>query len=170
MLANSIGVVAPQAEDAGVRTSLEDAGVRTSLYIFKRDRLKVHTSHNHNTDSWVILAKCKRSTIRREKGMYFVDREKIEERLLFMEKQLELLKTQQHWETDLEKAALERIAHTIIEAILDTGNAMIDGFIMRDPGSYEDIVDILTDEQVITANFSDILKQVIACRKILVQQ
>ncbi|KRG15198.1 DUF86 domain-containing protein [Lederbergia galactosidilytica] len=102
--------------------------------------------------------------------MYFVDREKIEERLLFMEKQLELLKTQQHWETDLEKAALERIAHTIIEAILDTGNAMIDGFIMRDPGSYEDIVDILTDEQVITANFSDILKQVIACRKILVQQ
>ncbi|MFS0612064.1 DUF86 domain-containing protein [Lederbergia ruris] len=102
--------------------------------------------------------------------MYFVDREKIEERLQFMEKQLELLKSQQHWETDFEKAALERFAHTIIEAILDTGNAMIDGFIMRDPGSYEDIVDILTDEQVITSAFSRILKDVIGCRKMLVQQ
>ncbi|GIN70944.1 UPF0331 protein YutE [Bacillus sp. J14TS2] len=102
--------------------------------------------------------------------MYFVDREKIEERLLFMEGQLKLLKSHQNWETDLEKAALERISHTIIEAILDTGNAMIDGFIMRDPGSYEDIVDILTDERVITAPVSDSLKQVIACRKMLVQQ
>lgn len=26
---------------------------------------------------------------------------------------------------------------------------MIDGFIMRDPGSYEDIIDILVDERVI---------------------
>lgn len=27
---------------------------------------------------------------------------------------------------------------------------MIDGFIMRDPGSYDDIMDILVDEKVVT--------------------
>lgn len=34
--------------------------------------------------------------------------------------------------------------------MLDVGNAVIDGFIMRDPGSYEDIIDILQDEKVIS--------------------
>ncbi|GAA3319942.1 hypothetical protein GCM10020331_028930 [Ectobacillus funiculus] len=34
---------------------------------------------------------------------------------------------------------------------LDVGNAIIDGFIMRDPGSYEDIIDILVDEKGCTA-------------------
>ena len=34
--------------------------------------------------------------------------------------------------------------------MMDVGNLMIDGFIMRDPGSYEDIIDILIDEKVIT--------------------
>ncbi|MCJ7840319.1 DUF86 domain-containing protein [Lederbergia sp. NSJ-179] len=102
--------------------------------------------------------------------MYFVDREKIEERLTFMEAQLTILKSRQQWETAIEKAALERVAHTIIEAILDTGNAMIDGFIMRDPGSYEDIVDILLDEKVIHSSLANILKEVITCRKMLVQQ
>ncbi|MFK4997329.1 DUF86 domain-containing protein [Bacillus sp. N9] len=58
----------------------------------------------------------------------------------------------------------------MIEAILDTGNAMIDGFIMRDPGSYEDIVHILLDEKVITDQLSVALKELILYRKMLVQQ
>lgn len=102
--------------------------------------------------------------------MYFVDREKIGETLHFLERQLSLLADKKDWATDYEKAALERIAHTIIEAILDVGNAMIDGFIMRDPGSYEDIVDILTDEKVITEKMSESFKKIIAFRKMLVQQ
>ncbi len=57
--------------------------------------------------------------------------------------------------------ALERIAHVIIESIIDVGNSMIDGFIMRDPGSYEDIIDIMEDEKVITAEMADPLKHVI---------
>ncbi len=102
--------------------------------------------------------------------MYFVDRENIESKLMYMEKQLLLLQENKVWETDIEKAALERLVHTFIEAVLDTGNKIIDGFIMRDPGSYEDIVDILTDEKVVDAELSIVLKEVISFRKMLVQQ
>ena len=103
-------------------------------------------------------------------AVYFVDRDKIEKTLLFFEKQLKLFHSNKSWTTDIEKAALERIVHTVIESILDTGNAMIDGFIMRDPGSYDDIVEILTDEKVITPELSETLKTVISFRVMLVQQ
>lgn len=102
--------------------------------------------------------------------LYFVDREKIEETLQYMEKKLQLLRTNDTWETEIEKTALERIVHTIIESILDVGNSIIDGFIMRDPGSYEDIIDILLDERVITEEMSKDLLQVVSYRKIVVQQ
>ncbi|RWR06973.1 DUF86 domain-containing protein [Siminovitchia fortis] len=102
--------------------------------------------------------------------MYFVDREKIEKTLMYMERQIQLFEEKKEWESIVEKTALERIAQTVIESILDTGNAMIDGFIMRDPGSYDDIIDILTDEKVITDDMSESLKTVINFRKMLVQQ
>lgn len=102
--------------------------------------------------------------------VYFVDREKIEKTLTYMEEQLLFFEGQNEWITVIEKIALERIAQTIIESILDIGNAMIDGFIMRDPGSYDDIIDILTDEKVVTEDMSESLKTVIGFRKMLVQQ
>jgi len=102
--------------------------------------------------------------------MYFVDREKIEETLQYFEDKVKLLQSNGKWKNEIEQLALERITHTIIESILDVGNAMIDGFIMRDPGSYEDILDILTDEKVITEEMSKSLLKVILYRKILVQQ
>ncbi|MDQ0215168.1 uncharacterized protein YutE (UPF0331/DUF86 family) [Oikeobacillus pervagus] len=101
--------------------------------------------------------------------MYFIDRDKMEETLQFLEIQLETFTSQKEWNTAIEKAALERIIHTVIESILDVGNSMIDGFIMRDPGSYEDIVDILTDEKVVTDELSAALKKVIGFRKEIVQ-
>jgi uncharacterized protein YutE (UPF0331/DUF86 family) len=101
--------------------------------------------------------------------MYFVDREKIEMNLQYMEHQLNLMDSLDKWKTELEKAAFERLAHTIIESILDVGNAIIDGFIMRDPGSYEDIVDILTDEKVITQEMSKVITKAVSYRKVLVQ-
>lgn len=101
--------------------------------------------------------------------MYFVDREKIEAKLQYMEKQLFLIDENKTWESLIEIAALERCVHTIIESILDVGNAMIDGFIMRDPGSYDDIVDILNDEKVINDTQAIVLKKVISYRKLLVQ-
>lgn len=101
--------------------------------------------------------------------MYFIDREKIEANLKFLEKQLKLLISQTSWTSDLEKSALERICHVSIEVIIDVGNSMIDGFIMRDPGSYEDIIDILLDEKVINIQEASGLKDVIWHRKELVQ-
>ena len=101
--------------------------------------------------------------------MYFVDREKIERTLIYLEENIELYNTQEQFNTPLEKKALERIAVSIIEGILDVGNAMIDGFIMRDPGSYEDIIDILLDEKVVNKEQEEQLKQLIRMRKVLVQ-
>lgn len=101
--------------------------------------------------------------------MYFVDRELIEERLLYLEKQIQQFEGKNEWSTALEQAALERLTQMMIESILDVGNAMIDGFIMRDPGSYEDIIDILEDEKVISIDMSQDLKVMVQYRKNLVQ-
>ncbi|KGM45581.1 DUF86 domain-containing protein [Neobacillus niacini] len=101
--------------------------------------------------------------------MYFVDREKLENTLVFLEKQISLFSNQEEWSTPIEKAALERITHLMIESVLDVGNAMIDGFIMRDPGSYEDIIEILIDEKVVTQETGTSLKRLVQYRKVLVQ-
>ena len=101
--------------------------------------------------------------------MYFVDREKIEAILVFLEEQINLFLKQKGWRSPIEKAALERVTHLMIEAVLDVGNSMIDGFIMRDPGSYEDIIEILTDEKVISHETSQSLKILVQYRKVLVQ-
>ncbi len=101
--------------------------------------------------------------------MYFVDRELIEERLIYLEKQIQQFEGKKEWNTALEQAALERLTQMMIESILDVGNAMIDGFIMRDPGSYEDIIDILEDELVISTDMSRDLKVMVQYRKTLVQ-
>lgn len=102
--------------------------------------------------------------------MYFVDREKIEEILLYLEELIDLFSKQKEWSTPIERAALERLVQMMLEAILDVGNMMIDGFIMRDPGSYDDIIDILVDEKVVTDETGKTLKKLIAYRKVLVQQ
>lgn len=82
--------------------------------------------------------------------MYFVDRSKIEATLKHIDALLEEVK-HINLTNRTEELALERAVHMIIESILDVGNMMIDGFIMRDPGSYHDIIDILIDEKVIEA-------------------
>lgn len=99
-----------------------------------------------------------------------MDRELIEERLLFLEKQIVLFEGKNEWSSSLEQAALERLTQMMIESILDVGNAMIDGFIMRDPGSYEDIIDILEDEKVISKVMAQDLKVMVQYRKTLVQE
>ncbi|HEY2420462.1 MAG TPA: DUF86 domain-containing protein [Neobacillus sp.] len=101
--------------------------------------------------------------------MYFVDREKIEAILVFLEQQIKIFLSQSKWESLLEKAALERLTQMMIESVIDVGNAMIDGFIMRDPGSYEDIIEILADEKVISIETSESLKLLVQYRKVLVQ-
>src|SRR5699024_2660344 len=99
--------------------------------------------------------------------MYFVDRSRIEKTLAYMEDVLNELKNVRI-SSFSEKLGLERIVHVLIESVLDVGNMMIDGFIMRDPGSYEDIIDILVDEEVIPAEDEADYKSLIQLRKIIV--
>lgn len=103
--------------------------------------------------------------------MYFIDRNKMYTTLDYMEKVLQQFQTKQNWHEDfVSTLALERIAHVVIESVIDVGNSMIDGFIMRDPGSYDDIIDIMEDERVITVEMSGPLKNVLALRKMIVRE
>jgi len=102
--------------------------------------------------------------------MYFVNRKKISTTLTYMKSILDLIeKSSDLTSSELGKLALERSAQNIIESIIDVGNSMIDGFIMRDPGSYDDIIDILTDEKVISPDMDAPLKEVLGLRKMLVR-
>ncbi|RNA68038.1 DUF86 domain-containing protein [Alteribacter keqinensis] len=101
--------------------------------------------------------------------MYFVDRELIEKRLNYLETLLTELAGQYDNESDM-PFILERAGHMIIETMMDVGNQMIDGFIMRDPGSFEDIVDILLDERVITKEEEEGIKALLPWRKTLLQE
>ncbi|ANU11540.1 hypothetical protein A1A1_02495 [Planococcus antarcticus DSM 14505] len=102
--------------------------------------------------------------------MYFIDRNKITGTIQYMNSLLDFYESHQQWTSLGDQLALERVGANIIESIIDVGNSMIDGFIMRDPGSYDDIIDILVDEKVITKEMDQPLKQVIALRKMLVRE
>ncbi|GAA0428708.1 DUF86 domain-containing protein [Lentibacillus halophilus] len=100
--------------------------------------------------------------------MYFVDQTKIEETLTYME---HILNNVHHHEADTlkDKLFLERATEVIIESMLDVGNMMIDGFIMRDPGGFEDIIDILIDEKVLPDVDETGYKAIIRLRKMVVK-
>ena len=102
--------------------------------------------------------------------MYFVDRNHIENALSHMEELLALYNEEKEWTSNLiNSLAVARLSHVVIESIIDVGNSMIDGFIMRDPGGYDDIIDIMEDEKVISVEMSDPLKEVIGLRKMIVR-
>ncbi len=102
--------------------------------------------------------------------MYFIDRKKISETLAYMEELLAQFSAERNWQDSMLKTlALERIAQSLIESLIDVGNSMIDGFIMRDPGSYEDIIDIMEDEKVVSSEMEQPLKTMIELRKMLVR-
>lgn len=103
--------------------------------------------------------------------VYFVDRNKITTNLQYLDGLLAILEAEDNWlQSDIKKLALERIGHNVMETMMDVGNLMIDGFIMRDPGSYEDIIDILIDEKVVSTDIEASLKAVVGLRKMLVRE
>lgn len=103
--------------------------------------------------------------------VYFVDRNKITKNLQYLDGLLAILESEDSWlENDMKKLAIERIGHNVMESMMDVGNLMIDGFIMRDPGSYEDIIDILIDEKVVSTDMEASLKAVVGLRKMLVRE
>ena len=102
--------------------------------------------------------------------MYFIDSKKITKNLDYMDHITTVFEARDNWLEDaVSKLALERIANVYIEAIIDIGNTMIDGFVMRDPGSYEDIIDILVDEKAVPAEYDADLKLLLTLRRVLVR-
>jgi len=101
--------------------------------------------------------------------MYFINRQSIIDRIEVINSMLNYYDSNSKPSNQTEVLAFERMAQLFIDSILDIGNAMIDGFIMRDPGSYDDIVDILMDEKVITKELGEAIKKLIPIRKHLLQ-
>lgn len=101
--------------------------------------------------------------------VYFVDQKKIAEKLTLMDDYLHFFNSKKDWTTFSDKLVLERVVHIVIESMIDIGNSIIDGFVMRDPGGYEDIIDILIDEKVVKEIDGEKLKVVIPLRKMVVR-
>ncbi|MFC5405266.1 DUF86 domain-containing protein [Cohnella soli] len=70
----------------------------------------------------------------------------------------------------IEGLAQERALHLAAEVATDVGHALIDGFIMRDASSYEDIIDIIAEEGVVSDEVAASLRSVVLLRKKLVQE
>ncbi|WP_309120091.1 HepT-like ribonuclease domain-containing protein [Paenibacillus sp.] len=113
--------------------------------------------------------------------MYYVNEEQIEARLRFLPTVTKALRElasgaaagageeRNGSSTLLTHFAQERALHLAIEAVTDVGSFLIDGFMMRDASSYEDIVDVLRTEGVLPEDLADGLKALIALRRPLTQ-
>ncbi|MCF2938749.1 DUF86 domain-containing protein [Paenibacillus alkaliterrae] len=103
--------------------------------------------------------------------MYYVNREQIAVRLDTIP---DIATTMQslaaNWQgTMLEGLAQERALHLAIETVTDVGSFLIDGFIMRDASSYEDIIEITGEEGVFPSDMLETLTELVKLRKPLVQ-
>lgn len=104
--------------------------------------------------------------------MYYVNMEQIEHRLKFITVIVDAIhQLQQRWGDAplLDALAQERILHLAIESVTDIGTYMIDGLMMREASSYEDIVEILYGEQVFSEKIRDVLLELVQLRRPLVQ-
>lgn len=104
--------------------------------------------------------------------MYYVNREQIELRLACIPSIVETIHTvSSNWDESLTIGfAQERALHLAIEVVTDIGSYLIDGFIMRDASSYEDIIGITAEEQVFPASLAATLIELVRLRKPLVQE
>ncbi|KIL37255.1 hypothetical protein SD71_00615 [Cohnella kolymensis] len=104
--------------------------------------------------------------------MYYVNRESIRSRLDCLPEVGEALSgAAASWKgTLIEGLAQERALHLAAEIVTDVGNALIDGFLMRDASSYEDIIEIIATEKVISGEVAEPLRRLAALRKRLVQE
>lgn len=104
--------------------------------------------------------------------MYYVNQEQIERRLEAIPEIAEGLRTAaQSWDGGLVLGMMqERALHLAIEVVTDVGSYLIDGFIMRDASSYEDIMDIVHEEKVFPQDVHAVLLELVRLRKPLVQE
>ncbi|KAA1042535.1 DUF86 domain-containing protein [Macrococcus equipercicus] len=94
--------------------------------------------------------------------MYFVDREELQHKLDYIEQLTQSFSREEGY-------GLERVCHMLIESVVDVGNMIIDGFIMRDPGSYQDVIDILEMENVISSTEAAAISATLPLRQWMVR-
>jgi len=105
-----------------------------------------------------------------------VHRAKIRDYLTAMEQQFHVLESLRPHSLDdfhqqpILRAAGERALHIIVEGLTDIGNLIIDALIMRDPASYEDILEILTEEGVFAPDFGTHFMEAVRFRKLLAHE
>jgi uncharacterized protein YutE (UPF0331/DUF86 family) len=104
--------------------------------------------------------------------VYYVNREQIDARLACIPDIAQALsEAAGGWTGTLTQGlAQERALHLALEIVTDIGSSLIDGFLMRDASSYEDIVDIIAGEGVLTADLAAPLRELVGLRKLLVQE
>lgn len=104
--------------------------------------------------------------------MYYVNEQQIATRLAFIPTLIEACSAlKQSWDNNqiVGQFAQERTLHLAIETVTDVGSLMIDGFIMRDASSYEDIIEILEGEQVFDKEVAAGLLRLVQLRRPLAQ-
>jgi uncharacterized protein YutE (UPF0331/DUF86 family) len=103
--------------------------------------------------------------------VYYVNRESIDERLACIPDIARALsECASDWQATLNQGlAQERALHLAVEITTDVGSALIDGFLMRDASSYEDIIEIIAGEEVVSAPVAEPLRRLVMLRKPLVQ-
>ncbi|WP_138753618.1 DUF86 domain-containing protein [Paenibacillus sinopodophylli] len=104
--------------------------------------------------------------------MYYVNREQIAVRLdSIVEVAAALDMLAANWQgTLLEGLAQERALHLAVETVTDVGSFLIDGFILRDASSYEDIIEISGEAGAFPADMQSTLIELVKLRKPLVQE
>ncbi|MCU6707564.1 DUF86 domain-containing protein [Paenibacillus sp. J5C_2022] len=104
--------------------------------------------------------------------MYYVNEEQIKVRLATIpELAAALERIAAEWNGDaLQGLAQERALHQAIEIVTDVGSYLIDGFLMRDASSYEDIITITGAEGVFPSDMTGTLTELVKLRKPLVQE
>lgn len=104
--------------------------------------------------------------------MYYVNREQIAVRLEAIPSLADAMRQLvSGWNGDLlQGLAQERALHLAIEIVTDVGSYLIDGFIMRDASSYEDIIEITGAEGVYPEAMTATLAELVKLRRPLVQE
>ncbi|WP_322903527.1 DUF86 domain-containing protein [Paenibacillus campi] len=103
--------------------------------------------------------------------MYYVNREQIERRIAALDDVYTALEqVTAAWDGSLLSGMVqERALHLAIECVTDIGSYLIDGFIMRDASSYDDIIEIIRGEQVMDEQTAVRLLELVKLRRPLVQ-
>ncbi len=98
--------------------------------------------------------------IDRGEKMYFVNKDQLNTKLNYLQQLIE-----DYPQNKENVYAFERIAQMFIESAVDIGNMIIDGFILRDPGNYRDVIDILALEKVISEDTQNQINKTVDVRK-----